>query len=84
MTVDRASEVLKPCPFCGADAVVEFSGHRNARDILKGFFVVKCQIWSASVSGGYYHGKEADMWEPIEETVGALKAIKRWNRRCGE
>lgn len=77
-------ERLKPCPFCGERAVVEFSGNRNHRGILKGFFIVRCQICSASVSGGYFCGSEKDMWEPIEETVGALKAIKRWNRRCGE
>ena len=73
---------LKPCPFCGGKAAVRFSGHRYTNGYVKGYIVVGCNTCMASVRGAYYQGDSLDILPySIEETVGAEKAIEKWNRR---
>ena len=69
---------LKPCPFCGAEAEIVFSGN----PFKGGYIVARCTLCKATVVGGYYRGKEIEI--PLEETKGGEKAIAAWNRRLTE
>ncbi len=68
---------LKPCPFCGGNAHLTFSGTMG--DIWKGFIICRCKGCGASAKGMYYFGKPIDM--DLCDTIGGEEAIEAWNRR---
>lgn len=70
---------LKPCPFCGGEAEITFSGRIG--DNWRGYIVAKCEICGASSKGAFYYGPEIEI--DLEETVGGEKAMKAWNMRTG-
>lgn len=73
---------LKPCPFCGGEAEITFSGRYIQRGHVRGYIVARCRTCKASVSGGFYEGEplEEQPW-PIDETIGGCDAAHIWNRR---
>ena len=70
---------LLPCPFCGGDAEIGFAGNQYVNGTWKGFIAAICERCKARATGFYYHGPEIEI--PLEETVGAEKAARAWNRR---
>ena len=69
---------LELCPFCNGQPYVAFSGSKFPNR-WKGAIVVKC-LCGATMFGAMYDG------EPItsialEDTLGAERAIEKWNRR---
>ena len=72
------NSVLKPCPFCGGSAHVVFRGTRHSGN-WKGYIIAQCQKCLASTKGFFYQGPVIEI--PLEDTVGAEKAEKAWNRR---
>lgn len=70
-------EKLKPCPFCGGEAILEFRGQYNSWK--GGAIIVRCQTCAASAYGCFYNGEEIEI--PLEITVGG-KATYAWNRRA--
>lgn len=71
---------LKPCPFCGGEAEIAFSGATYL--CWKGYIVARCATCGASVKGAFYHGEEIEI--ALDETIGGAKAERAWNRRVGE
>lgn len=73
---------LKPCPFCGQTASITFSGKEYTDGTWNGYIIAKCETCGAASKGGYYRGPEIEI--PLEETVGAEKTTRAWNRRVKE
>ena len=71
---------LKPCPFCGSKAEVRFSGSYYNMSNVKGYIIVGCTVCRASVRGMFYQGEPIEDY-PLDETVGAQRAIANWNTR---
>lgn len=65
---------LRPCPFCGGEAKVEFVGSWG-----NGYILVKCQTCGAQAGKQYYGGERVEI--PLEDTVGGKSASEIWNRR---
>lgn len=68
---------LKPCPFCGGEAAIVFSGRYEHG----GYIIARCQTCGAAAKGFYYRGDPIEY--PLEETVGGIEAANAWNRRIG-
>lgn len=66
---------LKPCPFCGGNAKIEFSGDHYRG----GYIIARCQTCGAASKGCYYRGPEIET--PLEITTGGEKTGYAWNRR---
>lgn len=66
---------LKPCPFCGGEAEITFSGIPERG----GYIVARCTVCRASAGACYYRGEEIEI--PLEETVGGIRAAEMWNWR---
>ena len=79
---------LKPCPFCGAKAILwqnKTVYHKFWTDGL--FYIVADHDWRScplyGVTFGHYGGgynKETGEYSPI--TDNAIKACEEWNRRA--
>lgn len=69
---------LKPCPFCGGEAAVSFSGSFERG----GYIHVRCTRCKASVGAGYYHGEPPKI--NLAETDLGRKAVSVWNNRVPE
>ena len=72
---------LKPCPFCGGDAEIVFSGQQYTYGYWKGFIVAKCQMCGAASKGVYYSGDAIEL--PLKDTIEGERTAKAWNRRVG-
>lgn len=70
---------LKPCPFCGGNAGIVFSGQQYTNGQWKGYIVAQCETCAARAKGAFYQGKEIEI--PLEETHGGYITAKAWNRR---
>lgn len=68
---------LKPCPFCGGEAKIEFRGQYN--EWRGGYIVARCRTCGASTKGTFYRGPEIEI--PLEITVGGTNEAHQWNRR---
>lgn len=66
------SENLKPCPFCGGQALLLFHTHYSGRKS----WIVRCENKCAVTCG---HVDEKGKWHPTPKS----KAIETWNRRAG-
>lgn len=64
---------LKPCPFCGNKAALEYDEKRNSIDVV-------CSYCNCIMSGFYVYYRHRN--GAFEET--AEKAIEEWNRRVSE
>ena len=70
------SELLKPCPFCGADEAVGVSQLKTGTQIA---FAVHCDQCGAGVEGRFWERSEAP------DLPGFLKraeAVEAWNARA--
>lgn len=66
-------EMLKPCPFCGHSAMVNYEAERNAIDI-------HCSYCNCSMTGFYVYFRSE------ENAFGeaAKNAFRAWNRRTND
>ena len=67
-------EELKPCPFCGGQAKMQFGYPRQQKDKLKQVFI-KCCVCKAKTATMYQQPYQA--WEECIQY-----AIFAWNKRC--
>lgn len=78
---------LKPCPFCGRNAIFSVRETDRVSRLLYGTaFVVQCKSCRTSVSDKYYHigitlSENGEIKIVTDERE---KAIKAWNRRIGD
>ena len=73
---------LKPCPFCGGEAAIVFSGRISSDSIATGYIIAKCKICGAASKGAFYKGPEENIHEiPLQDTIGGRKTSLAWNMR---
>ena len=76
---------LKPCPFCGGDAILIIKEDCNwSTGTIKNLFLVRCD--QCQISTKYYDSR---IWQDRDGEVhiernGAECAIDIWNRRVGD
>lgn len=73
---------LKPCPFCGGNAELVFSGRCDRDGYKRGFIIVKCQICGGAGKGAFYAGYDVLDDIGLENTIGGEKAMTAWNMRA--
>lgn len=83
---------LKPCPFCGGDASIDFGYNHEA--ISTGFAWVKCRECMCRTRSAYvrderlgeldFEVKTLEKDEPIEENTDYKELVNLWNTRVGE
>lgn len=73
---------LKPCPFCGSEAVIKEYGVGNRKNTTFTDYKMgceKCEIWfRGRTEVGIADGK------PYMIEDGYTKAIEKWNKRVNE
>lgn len=78
-------EKLKPCPFCGGEAIVELksigSGPGNS---FSQDHVVKCKKCGANTGKQYHTRFCREDGEFVVSEDGYAQAVADWNRRAAE
>lgn len=73
---------LKPCPFCGGEAVYVTSSNNSSHCCVGFDFEVKCKECKVGIPGRYemkfYLGENGELKILADERP---KAAERWNRR---
>lgn len=64
-------ENLKPCPFCGGEVTMAYSGSSDWDVTCRGSCPVTTHFWVSAKKHGYGEGENAE-------------AVKRWNTRVPE
>ena len=85
----KLESALKPCPFCGGDAVIISATHRDVYDVLPDgmragyveMFMARCSICGASSDYDRSLGKVAALWNArasrtIEEDANTARRIR--------
>ena len=79
------NEELKPCPFCGGQAMFSTIGHRSAQSAVVIMFQIKCTKCRTEFPKSYecemYMNQDGGICTRKDER---LKAVTDWNRRAND
>jgi len=74
------SEKLKPCPFCGDEAKIEFHEHDDNHRCPREFWYAKVECWCGATQGwSCVSGMNAKFEDINQESVDEI--IASWNER---